>query len=180
MSKPARKKHQSPFAKNLKAILLERGLSQKTAAQMATTTTSTVNDWMAGSQPSDLISVQKLARALNEIKNVQKSITDLEDRNRQISDKLLSNDLTDELMTWLSEQITAIKKDLSFKSIELERLNTKRAELKDESGLQDIQKQIKKSLQGFDGLTRFQQRSLLTKIISKVVIRSDNQLEVCF
>lgn len=125
-------------------------------------------------------SLPTLQKVESEIKTVQKSIIDLEDRNRQISDKLLSNDLTDELMTWLSEQITGIKKDLSFKSIELERLNTKRAALKDASGLHDIQKQIKKALQGFDGLTRFQQRSLLTKIISKVVIRSDNQLEVCF
>ncbi|MCM2354112.1 MAG: helix-turn-helix domain-containing protein [Pseudobdellovibrio sp.] len=64
MIKPARKKHQSPFAKNLKAILAERGISQKIAAQMAGTTTSTVNDWIAGSQPADLISVQKLSRAL--------------------------------------------------------------------------------------------------------------------
>lgn len=65
MTKPARKKHQSPFAKNLKAILAERNISQKIAAQMAGTTTSTVNDWIAGSQPADLISVQKLARSLN-------------------------------------------------------------------------------------------------------------------
>lgn len=64
MTKPARKKNRSPFAKNLKAILAERGISQKVAAEMAGTTTSTVNDWIAGSQPSDLISVQKLARAL--------------------------------------------------------------------------------------------------------------------
>lgn len=65
MTKPARKKNQSPFAKNLKAILSERGLSQKVAAEMAGTTTSTVNDWCAGSHPADIICVQKLARALN-------------------------------------------------------------------------------------------------------------------
>lgn len=64
MAKPARKKNQSPFAKNLKAILSERGISQKAAAEMAGTNTSVVNDWCAGSQPADLISVQKLARAL--------------------------------------------------------------------------------------------------------------------
>ena len=65
MTKPARKKNQSPFAKNLKALLAERGLSQKMAAEMAGTTTSTVNDWLAGSQPADLLCVQRLARALN-------------------------------------------------------------------------------------------------------------------
>lgn len=65
MTKPARKKHQSPFAKNLKAILAERNISQKIAAQMAGTTTSTVNDWVSGTIPSNMISVAKLARALN-------------------------------------------------------------------------------------------------------------------
>lgn len=64
MSKPARKKIQSPFSKNLKAILDERGLSQKAAAEIAGTTASTINDWLAGSQPADLLSVQRLARAL--------------------------------------------------------------------------------------------------------------------
>lgn len=65
MTKPARKKNQSPFAKNLKAILAERGISQKAAAEMAGTSTSTVNDWLASAQPSSLMSVAKLARALN-------------------------------------------------------------------------------------------------------------------
>jgi len=64
VAKPTRKKSRSPFAKNLKAILSERGISQKTAAEMAGTTTSTINDWISGANPSDLISVQRLARAL--------------------------------------------------------------------------------------------------------------------
>lgn len=53
MSKPARKKVQSPFARNLKAILAERGLSQKAAAEVANVTPATLNDWLAGSNPSD-------------------------------------------------------------------------------------------------------------------------------
>jgi transcriptional regulator with XRE-family HTH domain len=64
MSKPTRKKVQSSFAKNLKSILAERGLSQKAAAEIAGTTTSTVNDWLAGTQPTDLLCVQRLAHAL--------------------------------------------------------------------------------------------------------------------
>lgn len=62
--KPSRKKVEGPFAKNLRLILAERGLSQKSAAEVAGTTTSTVNDWLAGSQPADLLCVQRLARAL--------------------------------------------------------------------------------------------------------------------
>ncbi len=64
MPKPNRKKVQSPFAKNLKAILAERGLSQKAAAEMAGTSTSTINDWLASVQPTDMMCVQRLARAL--------------------------------------------------------------------------------------------------------------------
>ncbi len=65
MSKPVRKKNQSPFAKNLKAILAERGLSQKAAAEVAGVTPATLNDWLAGSVPNDHIAVQRLARALD-------------------------------------------------------------------------------------------------------------------
>ncbi|MGE3683033.1 MAG: helix-turn-helix domain-containing protein [Bdellovibrionales bacterium] len=64
MPKPIRKKIQSPFAKNLKAILNERGLSQKAAAEVANVTPATLNDWLAGSNPSDHIAVQRLCRAL--------------------------------------------------------------------------------------------------------------------
>ena len=65
MSKPARRKVQSPFAKNLKAILAERGLSQKAAAEVAGVTPATLNDWLAGAVPSDHIAVQKLCRAMD-------------------------------------------------------------------------------------------------------------------
>lgn len=64
MTKPARKKIQTPFAKNLKLILAERGLSQKAAAEIAGVTPATLNDWLAGSIPTDHIAVQKLCRAL--------------------------------------------------------------------------------------------------------------------
>lgn len=64
MSKPARKKIQSPFAKNLKLILTERGISQRAAAEIASVTPATLNDWLAGSVPNDQIAVQRLCRAL--------------------------------------------------------------------------------------------------------------------
>ena len=65
MSKPARKKIQSPLAKNLKAILAERGLSQKAAAEVAGVTPATLNDWLSGAVPNDYLAVQKLCRALD-------------------------------------------------------------------------------------------------------------------
>lgn len=62
--KPIRMKAISPFARNLKAVLAERGVSQKMAAELAGVSAPTVNDWLAGSQPTDALAVQKLCRAL--------------------------------------------------------------------------------------------------------------------
>ena len=62
--KPTRKRVSSPFSKNLQAILDERGLSQKAASEVAGVSTTTINDWLAGSQPSDPIAVQRPCKAL--------------------------------------------------------------------------------------------------------------------
>lgn len=62
-NKPIRTKSSSPFAKNLKA-LAERGISQKSASELAGVTPATLNDWLGGTQPSDPIAVQRLCRAL--------------------------------------------------------------------------------------------------------------------
>lgn len=64
--KPARKRIDSPFRKNLKAILAERNISQKAAAVMADVTPTTMSDWVSGgSVPHDHQKIQKLCRALN-------------------------------------------------------------------------------------------------------------------
>jgi transcriptional regulator with XRE-family HTH domain len=63
-NKPIRTKSSSPFAKNLKAVLAERGISQKSAFELAGVTPATLNDWLGGTQPSDPIAVQRLCRAL--------------------------------------------------------------------------------------------------------------------
>jgi hypothetical protein len=64
VSKPARKKIQSPFAKNLKAILHERGLAQRAASEIAGVSPAVPNDCLAGSTPSDHLAVQRLAKGL--------------------------------------------------------------------------------------------------------------------
>lgn len=63
-NKPIRTKANSPFARNLKAVLEERGVAQKSAAELAGVSAPTINDWLAGSQPTDPIAVQRLCRAL--------------------------------------------------------------------------------------------------------------------
>jgi len=63
--KPARKRVNSPFAKNLKEILEERDLSQKAAAAIAEVAPATIADWLSGSMPNDPIAVQRLCKGLN-------------------------------------------------------------------------------------------------------------------
>lgn len=65
--KPAKKRIESSFSKNLKSILEERGISQKAAAAIAEVTPVTVNDWVhnASSSPQNHLAIQRLCRALN-------------------------------------------------------------------------------------------------------------------
>ena len=62
--KPARKKIGSPFAKNLKQILEERGLSQRGAAEIAKLNVAVINDWLNGSIPHDHDAVLRLCKGL--------------------------------------------------------------------------------------------------------------------
>lgn len=62
--KPARTKKSSAFAKNLKAVLEERSVSQRSAGELAGVSVSVVNDWLSGSLPHDLVAVQKLCKGL--------------------------------------------------------------------------------------------------------------------
>lgn len=89
-----------------------------------------------------------------------------------------SKDLDANLMKWLSDQVTQLNRNRENRSAELERLKARRSAILDESGLRDIQGQVKKALNGFDTLTRVQQRTLLEKIISQIVIRSDKEVEI--
>lgn len=63
-NKPARKRVQSPFAKNLKQLLHERGISQRGAGEIAGVNVAVIHDWLNGSQPNDPMAVLRLANAL--------------------------------------------------------------------------------------------------------------------
>jgi len=64
--KPIRKKVESPFSKNLQAMLSERAISQSAAAKLAQIPAATLHDWIYGSNivPQDIRAVQRLCRAL--------------------------------------------------------------------------------------------------------------------
>ncbi|MBC7456949.1 MAG: helix-turn-helix transcriptional regulator [Bdellovibrionaceae bacterium] len=54
----------TPFAKILKALMKERGLTMREVAKIAGVSPSTVNDWQSGSTPENYLAVKKLAKEL--------------------------------------------------------------------------------------------------------------------
>lgn len=120
-----------------------------------------------------------LPKAEEEIRSIQKSLSDLENKDQQLSQRLLSaEDLNDNLVKWLSDQVDQLKRDRDIKSTELKRLQERRSAILDESGLRKIHAQVKKALNGFDDLSRVQQRTLLEKIISQIVVKSEKKMEI--
>lgn len=59
-----KKKVQSPFAKNLKAVMVERQLTVRGVAELAGVSASVTQDWLSGTIPHDLQAVAKVAGAL--------------------------------------------------------------------------------------------------------------------
>lgn len=62
--RPVRSKTATPFAANLKKLLADRQLSIRTMADIAGVKPSTLQNWLSGENPADILAVQKLARAL--------------------------------------------------------------------------------------------------------------------
>ncbi|HMN70016.1 MAG TPA: helix-turn-helix transcriptional regulator [Bdellovibrionales bacterium] len=60
----AKSKNPSPFAKNLTALLEERGITVRDAARNVGVSPSTIVDWKSGVSPTDYEAVRKLAKLL--------------------------------------------------------------------------------------------------------------------
>lgn len=60
----AKSKLSSPFAKNLSALLEERGITVRDAARKIGVSPSTIVDWKSGVSPTDYEAVRKLSRLL--------------------------------------------------------------------------------------------------------------------
>lgn len=58
------KKSKTVFAKNLIAIMEEKSISIRKAAELSGVGASTINSWRSGSAPEDYLAVKKLAKAL--------------------------------------------------------------------------------------------------------------------
>lgn len=54
----------SPFAKNLRMVIAEKGLSQRKLAALAGVQPSTINDWLSGTLPTNLNPIVRLCQEL--------------------------------------------------------------------------------------------------------------------
>lgn len=59
-----RKRHNSPFAKNLSSLMKEKGMGVREAARIAGVSHGTISNWCAGVAPDDFMAVKKLAEKL--------------------------------------------------------------------------------------------------------------------
>lgn len=64
MAKKRQRRGDLPFARNLRKLMEDRGLSQKEICQQTAIKTTTLNDWLGGTTPSDLVAVAELCRVL--------------------------------------------------------------------------------------------------------------------
>lgn len=62
--KPTRKKVKTMFSENLAMIVKERGITQKTLAEIAGVNRSVINSWLSGVVPQDLNAVLKISKSL--------------------------------------------------------------------------------------------------------------------
>lgn len=54
----------TPFAKILRSLMKEKGISIRQAADIAGVASSTIDDWRAGALPENYLAVKKLAKGL--------------------------------------------------------------------------------------------------------------------
>ncbi|MBX2989148.1 MAG: helix-turn-helix transcriptional regulator [Bdellovibrionaceae bacterium] len=64
MGKKRQRRGDLPFAKNLRKIMRERGVSARSLSKMTNVKASTLGDWLAGAAPTDLLAVAEVAKAL--------------------------------------------------------------------------------------------------------------------
>lgn len=62
--KKRRRSGPTPFAKILRALMIEKKMSVRTAAEIAGVGTSTIDNWRAGALPEDYVAVKRLSKSL--------------------------------------------------------------------------------------------------------------------
>ena len=123
-----------------------------------------------------------LPRIQEQIRSTEKGLRELGDTDNQLQARLLNpkDSKSSDLMEWLDEQVQQLKKSRLRLKTELEALKLVEQELMEESSLDDLRKLSIGFLNNYDKLTGTERRNTLEKFVQKVVVRSDNTLELMF
>ncbi len=121
-----------------------------------------------------------LPRVQEHIRSTEKGLRELGDTDTQLQARLLDpkERKSPDLMEWLDEQVQQLKKGRLNLKTELESLKQVEQDLLEKSSLNDLRKLSLEFLNNYDKLTGTERRNTLEKFIQKVVVRSDNTLEV--
>ncbi len=124
--------------------------------------------------------ISELPRIDHEIGRIQKELQDLDDETRDLRNELREKSQRSKpaFMSWLEEQIEKIGEQKAKKEQEVAVLLHARSDLMQKSGLENLEKTASEFIAKFDELTGVQKRDFIERMIAKIVIKEDNQLEL--
>jgi len=123
---------------------------------------------------------EELPKIEQKIVRIKKEMQELEDENRDLVEQLREKSIRVQpgFMDWLAEEVEKIKLKKQKKEEELSILLHAQADLIKKSGLENLQKTASEFISKFDQLTGVQKRAFIERMIKKIVIKSNNQLEL--
>ncbi len=119
----------------------------------------------------------------NELKQLYTELSEINKYEKNLRDRLKQSVLggSDKFDELLMDEVTKNKTKQELTQSALEKLKKSVEELRVNTGLEDLQAQVKKVIiSGFGGMTMTQRRSVVERIIKRIVISDGNRLEIEF
>ncbi|MBF0315285.1 MAG: recombinase family protein [Oligoflexia bacterium] len=110
----------------------------------------------------------KMAELEKKEQDLQEQFLNMENREKR----------SGEFLDWIEAQVKNVAKDKERYQGEVQYLEGLKRDIIEQTGLDNIRVLVKDFVNRFDTLTGTEKRNLIEKVISKVVIRSDQQIEI--
>ncbi len=122
----------------------------------------------------------ELPKVVYQIKSVQKRLAEVLETSSELRNQLTDKERRSQhgFMDWLSEQVGSVTAEQSKLQLELESLERIKSELLRVSGLEDLQSQVNKLLGRFNKIAPVEQRSLIERIVKRIVIKPGNRMDL--
>ncbi len=122
----------------------------------------------------------ELPRIDNEMHGLKGKLQDLDKTETNLRNQLLDSSKTADpsFMKWLEKQVEHLIAEKRQKENELEMLKRTKSDILKKVGLTDIKATIREFVDDFDKLTGTEKRNLLEKIVRRVTVKRNNELEI--